>query len=402
MKNRLIHTPEGVRDIYGKDYLNKKEMLSKIQSTFDSFGYMNIQTPSFEFFDIFSKEIGTNPSKELYKFFDKENNTIVLRADFTPGVARSYAKYFAEENSAARLCYQGNVYRNISDLQGKLKETTQAGAELIGDESVAADAEVIAMMITALKASGIDDFKVCIGEVEYFKGICKSVGLDEKSEIALSELIAKKSLFGVRSFMEELEMSAQATAKIMAVADLYGSAEILEKAKKDANNEQSLNAVSRLCALNELLQIYGVSEYVSYDLGMLGQYNYYTGVVFQAYTYGAGTAIATGGRYDQLLVNFATSAPAVGFVIAADELFKVLKKQQIVNIEHKKHAIIIYEKNALHKAITFANDMRKEGKSAEIICSDERKVPEDYITFSRQGLVDEIYWADADKVVRKK
>ena len=93
MQTQLLHTPEGVRDIYGREYAKKLSVQSLIHDKFSSYGYQDIQTPTFEFFDVFSKEIGTTPSRELYKFFDKEGNTLALRPDFTPSVARCAAKY---------------------------------------------------------------------------------------------------------------------------------------------------------------------------------------------------------------------------------------------------------------------------------------------------------------------
>ena len=162
MNNRLLHTPEGVRDIYGKEYARKLAVEQKLQNAIHCFGYEDIQTPSIEFFDVFSKEIGTTPSKELYKFFDKEGNTLVLRPDFTPSIARCAAKYFMEEKVPLRFSYNGNTFTNTSNLQGKLKEVTQMGAELIGDPSVEADAEVISMVIEALKSTGLTRFQVTI------------------------------------------------------------------------------------------------------------------------------------------------------------------------------------------------------------------------------------------------
>ena len=122
MSKRLLHTPEGVRDIYGKEYAQKLALEALLQETIHSYGYEDIQTPTFEFFDVFSKEVGTIPSKDLYKFFDKDGNTLVLRPDFTPSIARCAAKYFMEEEGPIRLCYSGNAYVNTSHLQGKLKE----------------------------------------------------------------------------------------------------------------------------------------------------------------------------------------------------------------------------------------------------------------------------------------
>ena len=125
MYNRLVHTPEGVRDIYGQEYARKLSVQKLIHRQFGLYGYEDIQTPAFEYFDVFSREIGTTPSKELYKFFDKEGNTLVLRPDFTPSMARCAAKYFMEEEVPIRFCYQGNTFTNTGNLQGKLKEVTQ-------------------------------------------------------------------------------------------------------------------------------------------------------------------------------------------------------------------------------------------------------------------------------------
>ena len=143
MKKQLLHTPEGVRDIYNEECEKKLLLQSDLLGILKGYGYHPIQTPTFEFFDIFGKEIGTTPSKELYKFFDREGNTLVLRPDMTPSIARAAAKYFMDEDMPIRLCYMGNTFINNSSYQGRLKESTQLGAELIGDSTVDADAEIL-------------------------------------------------------------------------------------------------------------------------------------------------------------------------------------------------------------------------------------------------------------------
>ena len=140
---KLLHTPEGVRDIYNVECGKKLTLESRLKKTLHLFGYHDIQTPTFEYFDVFRKEIGTIPSKELYKFFDKEGNTLALRPDITPSVARAAATLFGEEKLPIRLCYTGNTFVNHSSYQGRLREATQLGAELIGDDSVEADAEML-------------------------------------------------------------------------------------------------------------------------------------------------------------------------------------------------------------------------------------------------------------------
>ncbi len=195
MSKKLLHTPEGVRDIYGREYAKKLYVENKVHEIISSYGYEDIQTPTFEFFDVFSKEIGTTPSKELYKFFDKEGNTLVLRPDFTPSVARCVGKYFMEESAPIRLSYMGNTFTNTSNLQGKLKEVTQMGVELINEPSVEADAEMISLVIEALKSIGLTRIQVSIGEIEYFKGLCEEAGLDEEPELDLRACISGKNYF---------------------------------------------------------------------------------------------------------------------------------------------------------------------------------------------------------------
>lgn len=209
MSKKLVHTPEGVRDIYGKEYAKKLRIESLIMEKIRSYGYEDIQTPTFEFFDVFSKEVGTTPSRELYKFFDKEGNTLVLRPDFTPSIARCAAKYFPEEEIPVRFCYAGNTFTNNSNLQGKLKEATQMGAELIGEPSAEADGEMAAMVIEALLAAGLKDFQLSVGNVEYFKGICMEAGLDEETELELREFISGKNYFGAEELLREKKVAEE-------------------------------------------------------------------------------------------------------------------------------------------------------------------------------------------------
>ena len=157
MNDKLLHTPDGVRDIYGIECKKKLKIVDKIHHVLELFSYQDIETPSFEYFDIFNMDKGSAPSNEMYKFFDRNNNTLVLRPDLTPSVARCVAKYYANEELPIRLCYKGNTFTNAPLHQGKLNECTQIGGELVNDDSSAADAEAIACVISCLKASGLVD-----------------------------------------------------------------------------------------------------------------------------------------------------------------------------------------------------------------------------------------------------
>lgn len=366
MNRQLLHTPEGVRDIYGKEYARKLETEEHIRRQFNLYGYQDIQTPTFEFFDVFSREIGTTPSKELYKFFDKEGNTLVLRPDFTPSMARCAAKYFMDENVPIRFCYAGNTFTNTSSLQGKLKEVTQMGAELMNDGSVEADGEMIAMAVEALKEAGLKDFQVSIGQVEYFKGICAQAGIMDETELELREFISSKNIFGAEELLIQKGISDQYRDLILKTSDYFGTAEVLDQAKTPDLNERSLNAIIRLEKLYHVLCEYGVEKYISFDLGMLSKYNYYTGVIFKVYTYGVGDAIAKGGRYDSLLGYFGKNAPAIGFVVVIDDLLLALERQQHMP-DQQEVRMISYNEENYESCLEEVKGLRQKGIKTALI-----------------------------------
>jgi len=370
MSKKLLHTPEGVRDIYGREYAKKLYVENKVHEIISSYGYEDIQTPTFEFFDVFSKEIGTTPSKELYKFFDKEGNTLVLRPDFTPSVARCVGKYFMEESAPIRLSYMGNTFTNTSNLQGKLKEVTQMGVELINEPSVEADAEMISLVIEALKSIGLTRFQVSIGEVEYFKGLCEEAGLDEETELDLRACISGKNYFATEELLNERQVAEPYRSILLKVADMFGNMVSLPEAKAMVTNSRSQAAIERLEKLYEVLKLYGVEDYISFDLGMLSKYKYYTGIIFKAYTYGVGNAVVTGGRYNTLLSYFGKEAPAVGFVLVIDDILEALSRQKVdIPLPEEKTKLTYRQGNMSDFAekLAKAKALRNQGIAVELL-----------------------------------
>lgn len=367
MNKVLLHTPDGVRDIYGTECSDRLLINNSIHNKMKSFGYQDIDTPTFEFFDVFADEINANDARSLYKFFDKEGNTLVLRPDFTPSIARCASKVMLEGDEPIRVVYQGKTFLNTSNLQGKLKENSSIGVELFNDESVYADAEMIALMIESLKCSGLTDFQVSIGDADYYKGICEEAGIDDETEEMIREQIVQKNYFAAESIMVERQMPPEYIKLLVKVAEFIGSDEALDKAEAQVKNERSLAAVNRLKRLYQVLSEYGVCQYISFDLGMLSKFNYYTGVIFSAYTYGVGDAIAKGGRYDSLLGKYGKNAPAIGFVIIIDDLLSALYRQN-VSIRHEEPVVIIeYSEDDYSNAIAEAARIRQSGKKAALL-----------------------------------
>ena len=260
----------------------------------------------------------------MYKFDDRNGDTVVLRPDFTPSIARCAAKYFMEDDDTLRFTYKGDTFSQTASLQGKLVETTQMGVELIGENEVWADAEVLDLSIKALLATGLSHFNVTIGNIEYFKGLCEEFGFDEETELALRDLITNKNFFGARKYLEDICADETVIEKVCKLDMLIGGKNVLNEAEKLTSNPRSKAAISHLRELSLMLEKKGYGEYIYFDLSMLNKYKYYTGVVFKAYTYGVGDCILKGGRYDNLLGKFGKEAPAIGFVIMIDDLISAL------------------------------------------------------------------------------
>ncbi len=404
MDVKVLHTPEGVRDIYGDELQKKLALQRALMKIFRSFGFQRIATPVFEYFDVFSKEIGTTKSNELYKFFDKEGNTMALRPDFTPSIARCAAKYYMEEELPLHFSYCGNKFVNTSDLQGKMKESTQTGVERIGgcaDEEycIISDAEMIHVAVRALLAGGLTDFQISIGNVEFLKGLAQEAGLDAELEEAVRSQISDKNYFGVEELMLEAGIPRDRAEGFLKLTELFGDAGCLRDAEKLAQNEQSRHAVKHLKKVHKLLVDMGDEAYISYDLGLVSKYNYYTGVIFKAYTYGVGDAILKGGRYDSLLSCFGKNAPAIGFVIEVDDMMSALTAQKKLTEKKRDIDYLVYDRIMTEQALKLADRLRAGGDN--VMCSPyvRGKDISEYVEYGYRNMIRKLYHLTQDEKV---
>lgn len=395
----LLHTPEGVRDIYGEECARKIKVQETMHHVLKLYGFQDIQTPTFEFFDIFSEKRGTVASKNMYRFFDREGNMLALRPDITPSVARSVAKYYQEEDLPIRLCYSGSTFINNSSYQGKLKETTQIGAELINDDTSDADAEMIAVTIECLLESGIKELQVEVGHADFFHGIVEEGNFDEVEKEELRNLIISKNFFGVEEMMEQKNLSSDLKKLFLELPSLFGNLENLNYVKSLTKNEKALHAISRLEKLYSILKTYGLHSYVTFDLGMLSEYNYYTGIIYKAYTYGTGEPVAKGGRYGNLIEQYGKKAPAIGLGIEIDQVMLALSRQKIDTFEEDTPLLVLYMGDARKSAIDLANHYRKQQNRVEMVRKSSRRELEEYEMYAeRKGAKEIIYIDDKEDV----
>ena len=333
-----------------------------------------MQTPTFEYFDIFNKERGTAASNEMFKFFDRGNNTLVLRPDMTPPIARCVAMYYREEQMQVRLCYTANTFVNTDPYKGKLQEVTQVGAELFGDASSDADAEMIALTVESLLSSGLKRFQLEVGHADLFRGIVEEAGFTPEETEKLHELIESKNFFGVEDLLDNLTVSEGLKEVILKLPDLLDDFDEAAKfVKERCQNERVLKALDRLAKLDNILKIYGFTDYVTIDLSMLSHYSYYTGIIFRAYTYGTGEAVATGGRYDGLVGQFGKDTPAIGLAIVLDQLMLALTRQNILDEKLVSGCILLYPKELREEALNKAAALRKSGENVQLVRKSSQK-----------------------------
>lgn len=397
---QLLHTPEGVRDIYQEECAKKLKIQHMLHHTLHLYGYQDIQTPTFEYFDVFRKEIRTTPSKELYKFFDYEGETLVLRPDMTPQIARFAATLLPDDAIPARLCYMGNTFINHSSYQGRLRETTQMGAEFLGIDSEQADAEMLALVIECLKSTGLEEFQISVGNVDFVQSIFEEAKLSEEKEEHIREALTNRNHFAVDDILKGEKVSLTAKAALTMLSEFAGNREVLEDARKIAPNGKAIKAIKRLEYIYKIMTIYGLEKYISFDLSMSGNYGYYTGIVFRGYTYGSGDAIVKGGRYDNLIGKFGKEMPSIGFVIVVDDLMNALQRQRIPVLLDKKNTIILYDEMRGNAAITLAKEFRGKGKQTEIIRFDEKKDFDFYINYGQKHMASSLLYLQSNHETR--
>ncbi len=374
MSTKLLHSPEGVRDIYGSELLQKKDLEHALSDVIHSYGFAPVSTPSFEYFDVFAGGLTTIASRNLFKFFDREGNTLVLRPDITPSIARAAAMYFAKDPKPLRLYYKGNIFINHSRYQGRLAESTQMGAECIGDDSVDADAQMIALSIDCLLRSGLKRFSVSIGHAAILKELCELCRFSDAQTEEFQEIVYHHNALAAERFLSDRVPEGDLRSLFALVTSVYHTPADWADLRKTAEAYPGIAAaLDRMAVIHEILQMYGADGYVTYEPGLVLSYEYYTGVVFAGYAAGTGQPVVTGGRYDGLLANFGMDACAIGFALAMDAMLSAVIRQEGGLSQEPQMSEILYTPAARRDAIERAMRLRAEGLS--VILS---AVPEDF------------------------
>lgn len=379
--------PAGVKDLLPEEAWRKREAENLLAALFHRWGYREVVTPTFEYYEALVTGRGAEQEEQIYKFLDRQGHILTLRPDMTTPIARLVATRMKEEPLPLRLFYIANVFSYEDPQAGRQREFYQAGVEFIGSAEDAADAEVIALAVEAMQKSGLRNFKVTVGQVDVFNGLVEELKLKEAEIKRIKSTVANKNFVGLEELLDEFRVAPADRDRFLRVMTLHGGAEVLATAAGLMNNRKSRDALQNLGRVKELLDQYNVADHVSYDLGLLRGLDYYTGIVFEGYTTALGFPVCGGGRYDRLLGQFACPAPATGFALGLERLLMALERNGEEALPVYDY-LIGYAPGRSAEALQKAGELRQAGFSVEVNPMGEgRSAADEYARKRRIGSV---------------
>lgn len=317
------HTPAGLTDILVKECELKFKIETAAREVFARHGYHVVQPPMFEYYDVYDAAV--TKAENMFKFFDNNGRMLALRPDLTTSVARMAATKPLGE-LPYRIAYSGSAFRNDETFSNdRRREFSQAGIELIGNGGTDADAEVIEIAVEALLRFGLKDFQIDLGHADYYKGLAETAGLDPVLSDKLRASINDKDFVAIEGLLSETEIDPELKKAFAELPKMFGGIETaIEAAKNPIIGQKSRAALENLIQVYEILKEKGLEKYISTDLGMVPNLDYYTGIIVKGFAKGVAFPICSGGRYDNLTEKFGRTLPATGIAIGIERVMTAL------------------------------------------------------------------------------
>ena len=331
--NYTINTPEGTRDRLFAECRDRRRVQSALTAQFRRRGYAEVSTPEVEFYDLFLQSGNPMPQEAMLKLIDRSGKIMVMRPDCTAPIARVAATKLQAMPLPQRLYYDQTVFRSGAEHRGGSSEIAQCGVELIGAAGGKADLEMVALAVDALRSCGAARFHVELGHAGFFRALAARMDMDGETVEQMRQLIEGKNFAALNDLLEPYQ-GRSAYAALKRLSRLFGGVEVLDEAEALAGEHETLEYLRSLWTE---LEAAGYGNYLRFDLGLVHQIDYYTGVVFRGYVEGAGNAVLSGGRYDGLAAAFGRSAPATGFAIDVDAVAACLEADEPPKLEVLVH-----------------------------------------------------------------
>jgi ATP phosphoribosyltransferase regulatory subunit len=362
MRASKTEIPKGVRVYLPPQAALKREIETKLLSVFQRWGFQEIVTPSFEYYDVLALGMGEDFRDRTFKLTEQATGRLlVLRSDMTPQIARVAATILKDYPKPLRFCYNSNVFRYVEPQVGRHREVYQAGVELIGLELPEADVEMIAIAVECLMAVGLTEFKIAVSQVEFLRGLLEHLRLPHEAERQVQAALHRKDSSALDILMEEFRLEQSARDMLLALPHLFGGEEVFPAASRLVNNQRSAQALTNLQTVYEMLKVYGLESFVLLDLSEIRGFDYYTGIVFEGFTTNLGYEICGGGRYDHLIGRFGEECSSTGFAIDIEKLQMALERQGALRSPMYVDFLIMDFKPDKRDALRIAKELRQRG-----------------------------------------
>lgn len=335
-----------------------EKIAKTIKKRFITYGFKRVYTSAFEKYDLYTEVKSSINQAEMIKVIDHLNQVLVLRPDVTLPITRQLAKEYTALPNDLRYYYIQDVYRKPVNALEKI-ESTQAGVEFFSESSPEADAEVIALAIHMLKDLGFQSVKMELGHAGFFNELMNELALESEAAEHLKQLIRAKNIAEIGPFLETFSVDTAVKNAVKQIPFLYGNPlDVCKDAEKIAFTPKMQEKINYFRQLSCLLEMYGVSEHVVMDLGLINHMGYYSDVIFQGFVENIGLPALMGGRYNELGHLFAAHLPAIGFACKLETL--MLAMEQAPLKRRNLDAIIVYDQLNKAKAIRLVTKLRLE------------------------------------------
>lgn len=355
-------TPEGTKDYIFDECSRKSHVTGILKNIFKERGYRRVMTPTIEFYDVFGASADYLPQENMYKLMDNKGRLMVLCPDGTIPIARLTATRLLHMDMPLRLYYSHNVYRMANGLRGHSSEIYQCGVELIGSGVIRSDLEILEMAAVSLETiSGGEGYRLELCHIGYFRALMDSLGADEETQEEIRHSIEQKNFASLNDLLEQFPDN-KAAAALKYLPRLFGGEEVFEKAYALFDDASARQSLDYLRSIYSSLQQLGLGDKVIIDLGLVNQAEYYTGIIFRGYFNEVGEPVLSGGRYDNLLSDFGTAQPAIGFAVNVDLASSIVEKRPPLTADV---LVMAAEDTYLVKAIQYRKQLIAKGQVAE-------------------------------------
>jgi ATP phosphoribosyltransferase regulatory subunit len=354
---RKFEKPLGMRDSFPLINEKKEMVRDKGMKFFQSRGYDFIKTPTVEYYETIGKASAITDSS-LFKLVDRQGETLVLRPDMTTPIIRVATSKLLKEQIPLRLAYFANVFRAQEREGGRPAEFEQMGVELIGDDSVFADAEMIITASEFVQELGIDSYQITVGHAGLLQSLLMTMTKSEEKVKELHKLLLDKNMVGFEEAVKMDGLSIEGN-RLIELIEKTSNMQTIQELRPfiDIKNSQQVEMFSYLRHLSAILENAGLSSLVTYDLTLTSEIRYYSGMLFEIFASGSGFAIGNGGRYDGLLQEFNSNVGATGFGLRVDRLLEVMT----ASTERKPHTLLYFDEGNYMNAFLEAGKLRKQG-----------------------------------------